>query len=317
MPLPVVTRAPTPTPDISAELCPLTGIREPSKRWLTHRPLLFKIDNSPQARPQSGLSAADIVVEHLTEGGVTRFDAVFWCSTHDTIGPLRSARIVDLDLVALFQAVLVHVGASNENLAALREAYGNRLVDEGVEKAPFHRVPERVAPFNTYAGTEGVWVMLPGRNVAQTGIALKSLAFRAEPPEGAPAARVKVPYDKQFSNTVWEYVPERAQYRRLIMDAPLDDAQSGQIHAANVVTLFAPHSVTDIVEDSLGSFSIKIEMKDKGRAVVFRDGRALEGHWSREGGFLRLLDEAGKDLPLKPGRSWWEIVPPELALEWE
>ena len=309
--------APSATPDLSAELCPLTGVRDPGKRWLSHRPLLFKIDNGPAARPQSGLASADIVIEHLTEGGVTRFDAVFWCSSAETVGPIRSARIVDLDLVSLFQAVLVHVGASNENLAALREAFGNRLMDEGTDKAAFHRVTDRSAPYNTYAGTEGVWSLLPGRGISQSGVSLKGLTFRSEAPGGAPAARLLVPYDKQFSDSAWEYVPERQQYRRLLMGAALDDAQSGQVHVPNVVVLFAPHRVTDIVEDSLGSLSIKIELKGRGRAVVFRDGQALEGQWVREGEFLRLTDAANKDIALKPGRAWWHIVPPELKLEWQ
>ncbi|MBI5878235.1 MAG: DUF3048 domain-containing protein [Chloroflexi bacterium] len=309
---------PSPTPDLSAELCPLTGLRDPAKPWLARRPLLFKIDNSPPARPQSGISRADIVIEHLAEGGVTRFDAAFWCSSADEIGPIRSARIIDLDLVAMFQAVLVHVGASNENLAALRAAYGNRLMDEGTDKAAFHRTSDREAPYNTYTSSEGVQVLLPGRTIAQTGIALKGLKFgEAVPGGGKPAARVHVPYDRQFSDSTWEYAPDAKQFKRGLMGEPLIDAKAGQaVQVANVVVLFAEHTVTDIVEDSLGSRSIQIELKGKGRAVVLRDGQAFEGQWLRDDpkGFIRFTDANGRDIPLRPGRSWWQVVPTDLKL---
>ncbi len=311
---------PSATPDISAELCPLTGLRDPAKPWLTRRPLLFKIDNSPQARPQSGISRADIVVEHLAEGGVTRFDAAFWCSSADEIGPIRSARIIDLDLVAMFQAVLVHVGASNENLAALRDAYGNRLMDEGTDKAAFHRTADREAPYNTYTSSEGVQVLLPGRNIAQTGITLKGLTFREAAPAGGKAAlRVHVPYDKQFSDSMWEYVPAAKQFKRSIMGEPLLDAKTGQaVQVPNVVVLFAEHTVTDIVEDSLGSRSIKIDLKGKGRAVILRDGQAFDGQWVRDDpkGFIRFTDANGQDIALRPGRSWWQVAPTDLKLEY-
>src|SRR2546422_1001060 len=78
----VVAAVPTvlPTVDPASELCPLTGVRDAAKPWTTRRPLLVKIDNSPLARPQAGITQADIVVEHYAEGGITRFDIAFWCS---------------------------------------------------------------------------------------------------------------------------------------------------------------------------------------------------------------------------------------------
>ena len=179
--------APTaaPTADPTAELCPLTGVRDAAKPWTTRRPLLVKIDNSPLARPQSGITQADIVVEHYAEGGITRFDAAFWCNEAEDIGPVRSARMIDFDLVSMFQAALAHVGASNENLAVLRQLYGNRLLDGDQFKVPYHRISERVAPYNDYTSTQALWAAMPERGISMTGITLKGLTFALRRPQVA------------------------------------------------------------------------------------------------------------------------------------
>lgn len=312
---------PSPTPDPTADLCPLTGVKDAAKPWLNRRPLAIKIDNSPRARPQSGLTGADIIFEHLAEGGVTRFDAVFWCGDADPIGPIRSARIIDLDLVQMLQAILVHVGASDENLLALRQAFGNRLMDEGEFKAPFHRTTDRQAPYNTYTSSQGVWAVAPERGISQTGIQLQGLVFRDPAPDGGkPAGSIVLPYDKRFSDSIWDYVPERKQYKKFLLGEPLMDANvNQQVHDANVVVLFAPHTVTDIIEDAVGSRSIRIELKGRGRAVVFRDGQAYEGQWVRDdpNAMIRLVDSSNKAIALKPGHSWFEIAPTDLKLEWK
>jgi hypothetical protein len=325
--IPASTRAPSaapsaaPTIDPTAELCPLTGVRDPGKPWTTRRPLVIKVDNSPLARPQSGIAQADIVIEHYAEGGVTRFDAVFWCSDSDNIGPIRSARIIDFDLVTMFQAMLVHVGASNENLAVLKQMFGNRLLDENEFKAPFHRIKERDAPYNTYTSSQGLWVVVPQRGITQTGVQLKGLTFAdAAPAGGKPAAKVTIPYDSRFADSVWELVPDSKLYKKSLLGDPLVDANTKQqVQAANVVVIFAQHTVTEIIEDSLGSRSIKIDLQGHGRAVLFRDGQAFDGQWVRAdpNGFIRFVDAGGKDLPLKIGRSWYEVVPSDFKLEWK
>jgi DUF3048 family protein len=319
LPVPTPTVIPSPTPDPVVEQCPLTGLRDPAKPWLTRRPLAVKIDNSPLARPQAGLMGADVIFEHLAEGGVTRFDAVYWCGDADPIGPVRSARIIDLDLVQMLQAILVHVGASNENLAALQEKFGNRLMDENLFKAPFHRTTDRVAPYNTYTSTQGLWAVAPGHGAAQQGIQLKGLVFRDAAPEGGkPANKVTVPYDSRFSDSVWEYVPERKKYSKFLLGEPLV-SDNQRVQAENVIVLFTPHTVTDIIEDSLGSRSIAMDLRGRGRAVIFRDGQAFEAQWLRDdpNAMIRFVDANNKDIALKNGRSWIEIVPTDLKLEWK
>jgi hypothetical protein len=318
-PTPTIAVRPTPTPIPLAEFCPLTGLRDANKPWLKRRPLVVKIDNAPLARPQSGLLSADIIIEHLAEGGVTRFDAIFWCGEGDAIGPIRSARLIDLEVVPMLQAILVNVGASNEVLKLLYDSFGKQIIDEGFDKSAFHRITTRAAPHNTYTSSAILWAVATERGINQKDLQLKGLTFNATAPSNGKAANtITIPYSPDYADTMWEYAAETKTYRKSLLGQPLMDAMNQQAQATNVVILFAPHSVTDIIEDSVGSRSIKIELTGRGRALIFRDGQMIAGTWLRteRNAMLRLVDANNQDVALKPGRSWFEVVPMEMNVEW-
>src|SRR5207245_1981959 len=122
------------------------------REMASRRPLMVKIDNSELARPQSGLSRADVVYESVTEGGITRYAAVF--QSHDVamLGPVRSARLSDLQIAPEFGAVLAHVGASSPIMDMLRR--GNVLdLDQFFWPQFFQRTKDRPAPYNVYTST--------------------------------------------------------------------------------------------------------------------------------------------------------------------
>jgi hypothetical protein len=319
-PTPTLFVTPTPTPIPLAEYCPLTGVRDANKPWLTRRPLTVKIDNAPLARPQAGLLAADLIIEHLAEGGVTRFDAIFWCGDSDNIGPIRSARMIDLEVVPMLQAILVNVGASNEVLKLLYAAFSKQIIDEAFDKSAFHRITTRDAPHNTYTSSSILWAVASERGINQKNVQLKGLTFNDSAPSGGKAAtNIMVLYSKDYADSVWEYAPDVKAYKKSLVGKPLLDATNQQAQAANVVVIFAPHTETDIIEDSVGSHSIKIELTGRGRVVVFRDGQAYEGQWLRteHNAMIRLVDANNQDMALKPGHSWFEVVPTEMKVEWK
>ncbi|MBL8046768.1 MAG: DUF3048 domain-containing protein [Anaerolineales bacterium] len=108
------TPAPTATPlaesDVTA--CPFTGLPTSQSRLAQVRPILVQIGNSNPERPQFGLQPADLVFETLSEGGITRFSAIYYCQEVADIAGVRSGRLIDLHLVPMFDAIFVHVGAS-------------------------------------------------------------------------------------------------------------------------------------------------------------------------------------------------------------
>ena len=138
----------------TADVNPLTGLRVSDPAALARRPLAAKISNAPDSvRPQAGIGAADLVFEHYVEGGLTRFTAIFWTHTPPRIGSIRSARLIDLEIPAMYGALLVYSGASEpirQRIAALPFA---RRAYEGVTTgAPLYfRDPALDAPHNLFA----------------------------------------------------------------------------------------------------------------------------------------------------------------------
>ena len=120
---PPISTTVTPTIDVAQlvgeqtlpdTVSPFTGLEVDDPARLNRMPAAVKISNSPIARPQSGLSKADVVIEHLAEGSITRFTAIFHSEDAGRIGSVRSARLIDLEIPVLFDAFLVYSGASGE-----------------------------------------------------------------------------------------------------------------------------------------------------------------------------------------------------------
>ena len=339
-PKPLVTPAPPPTPEPTPTLiptpglepgrCPLTGERldDPSKAL--RRPLMVKIGNDTRSRPQFGLHRADIVVEHIAEGGITRLDAVYLCQDFEKIGPVRSARLIDIPLAYLFDGILAHAGASggvlwwlefqttfprlNECAVPERGKYG----DPG-----FVRGPQEGWPYNTFTSTSALWQVAEERGWQQP-MNVPPLPFGDLAPTASKeeVIQVTIPY---YDNQVnWRWDAQGKRYLRFINGVPHTEASTGeQIGAANVIIIWAEHKTTDIIEDENKQLSLEIilnrdpAIQGLGQAVVLRDGYYIPAHWlwMGTGHQLVLLDEGGTLLPLEVGNSWIEVVPLGLEIE--
>src|SRR6516165_8616578 len=145
---PVVTTT-TPGPPVA----PLTGLPDPSGQSLTRPALSIKIENTPEARPQTGLDVADVVYEQITEGGITRFIAVYNSTIPPMAGPVRSGRIMDPDLLAPLGGIFAYSGGISQTVAAIAQTPGvNVIVDTGSDPA-LVRDKTKAAPHNLYAVT--------------------------------------------------------------------------------------------------------------------------------------------------------------------
>jgi hypothetical protein len=146
----------------SGPRCPLTGEPAPGGVVPDRPALAIKVDNYPAARPQSGLDHADIVFEEPVEGGVTRFVAVYQCDEASLVGPIRSARLVDVGILEqLSKPIFIHMGGIDPVLAALRSA---AIVDDDLfsfGNIIQHPFASRVAPYSTYISTKDAWGLDP------------------------------------------------------------------------------------------------------------------------------------------------------------
>ena len=239
------------------------------------------------------------------------------------MGNVRSGRLIDLELTAIYKAVLACWGFSNgvRDIFLNSDLYPDRVVSYSLgntDPDPFYRDTSsgRLPPFNGYTNPERVraWAEAHGVGGRQEG--LEGMAFTEEPPEGGtPATRVFIPWDGMDAE--WVYDEATHRYLRFSNGTPHVDARDGtQLSAANVVVLYTSQWLTNIVEEPhSGLLSIQWALWNKDnpyrRALVFRDGRMYEGMWSREERWdmLTLVDGEGNPIPLKPGNSFFEVVP--------
>jgi len=303
---PTITATPTQDPNIS----PLTGLPVADPSLIQRRVLAVRIGNDPNIRPQEGLGLADLVWEETMEGyTITRFTALYLESEAERIRPIRSARLSGLYIVPQYDAAYVHSGASDGVRWQLSQAKWLNL-DEFFHSQPYRILEGYDWRGRMYTSTELLRAYLKAKGL-ERDTAIKGYTFSPTAPSGAAATSIHVPYPGS-SVVDWEYDPARGQYLRKMGGEPhLERLNNQQIAASNVIILYAEHKKTDIVEDTLGSTAIDIYVRGSGRAQVCRDGVVVEARWSQpsEGALVEYYDEGGKIIPLKPGKTWIELVP--------
>ncbi len=298
---------------------PLTGLMVADPAVLNRRPLAIKVSNYIGARPQAGLSFADLVFEHYAEGGETRLTAVIYSQTPERVGSVRSGRLLDLEIVPMFDAILTASGFSDGVRARIDStSWAARNLSGPYVGAPaLVRVPlQNVAYEHTlFAVPIEIWRLADQQGINQPPVLTPGLAFSNAPPAGGtPASHVQIGYGLSWTNVDWQYDPLTRQYLRTLAGEPHTDALTGQQLAFdNVLLVGAWHIETDIPEDSFGGghLSVEIQIWGDGPATLFRDGQRYEGHWTRSNpeNMLQFTDSTGGVLYLKPGQTWFEMVP--------
>jgi hypothetical protein len=292
---------------------PLTGLPA-SSATTTGRPALsIKVENTPAARPQAGLDAADIVTEELVEGGITRFLATFQSRDAPLVGPVRSARPVDAALLReLGGGLFGYAGAAEGEIAPVRAYSTATLV--GVEQAPqaYWRVPSRPAPHNLYTSTTRLYQAgerLGGNRPPPSPL----FQFSELVPSEVPAARgIVVPFSPVPDYVVtWRWDAAARGYDRYQGGRPAMQADGGGIRATDVVVLSVKVGTIPGLVDSLGNPDPNVLVVGRGACWVLRDGRVLRGTWQRSsvGQAMRLVGSGGRTIPLHPGRTWIELQP--------
>ncbi len=299
----------------TAPINPLTGLQVAPQR-LQQRPLAVCIPSDVSARPQSGLSQADVVYEYLVDGNqITRMTGIFYGEDIPLIGPIRSARLINFYLGYQFNAATMCSGASDYIRVLLRE----------VSEFPFFDIdldnPNAILPYSLVLGsgltrfhtnTQGMRRWLQD-TLWEQPIDLAGFQFGEAPASLTPAAYIYIPYPTVSSAWVeFRYDPASGQYLRSVGGQPhLDRNGDVQIAPHNVIVQYVPHVRTALIEDALGSRSIDQNIFGSGRAIVFRDGFMYEGTWTSDvlGRMPRFQTTEGVDIPLRPGRTWIALLP--------
>jgi hypothetical protein len=287
---------------------PLTGWRLPP-RTLARPVLTVKIENSVDARPQSGLEAADLVVEELVEGGITRFAAMFQSRVPGNVGPVRSVRNVDASLAGPTRGLLAYSGGAGNVLGIVRRAPVRQLAPGQAGNA-YHRSSQRRAPHNLYANPHALYAHARDRHPApRSFLPFAPSASTAATASGRRAHVLRL----RFSNgehPTWTY--DRAHHRWLRSEGsrPARAASGARLAAGNVVVLRVRTRDAGY-RDPAGNFVPETVISGSGPAVIATGGRVVHATWHKRGrdAVLRFTGPHGRPLTVAPGRTWLELVP--------
>mgnify|MGYP003922050391 CR=1 FL=1 len=309
--MPTATPLPTPTPVRYRSTLSGLALESPPPR-----PIAVQIDNHPQARPQAGVVEADLVYETPTEAQLTRLTALFQSKSPDVVGPVRSARLVDLAILPMHDAVLAYSGAAQGVTQALLAAGAELLHAEGNATAAGWRDWSRVMPHNLYVSIPALREVAAGLGWDRPTSALP-LAFGPPPPGGEPAEVVTIPYAQGWVEFRFDRHTNR--YRRWIDGALQVDARTGDpVAPANVVVLVTEFWYREVGAGSASEWALDVDLATSGDAWLFRDGRVYQVRWERpaEREPLRFIDrESGQHVSLVAGQTWICIVSPDLAAQ--
>ncbi|MDR0482683.1 MAG: DUF3048 domain-containing protein [Cellulomonadaceae bacterium] len=306
---PPVEKEHSPEPELPSAVWPLTGIAVDEVSETAA--LAIKVENSPAARPQVGLEYADIVWETVVEGGISRFIAVYHSQLPETVEPVRSARPMDLDVVAALEGILVYSGAQGQFIRMFNDAgIQSIIMDSG--HAGFSRDPLRRAPHNVIGVPQ---TFLDQANDSRAAPPPAQNAFAAEPGAGS-AMTGGTPADTITANlssvqtTTWTWDAETESFLRANGTVPSVNAE-GEQHAATNVVLIAVDVVSTQWRDAGGAAVPETIMTGTGNAIVAAGGKYVEATWSREdrSSIMHLQDADGNEIELEQGDTWILTVP--------
>ncbi len=290
--------------------CPLTGLPAVTPANVTRPALSVKVDNAPAALPQSGLNNADIVTEEVVEGGLTRFFVTFQCEDAAVVGPIRSARPVDADLLRqLNGGILVYSGAAIGEIAPSKAHSNAVLISMDAGNHGFYRDYHRPAPSNVFGSTAGFYqeaYRVAGPHIAG---APQLFQYSTTAPAGLPTSQVSFVFSS-YDSIQWIFNPANGVYRR-VQNGTLDKLADGSnITASNIVILSITLAHTGIIDQSGNEDPLDVII-GSGNVWVIRNGEVIPGTWKRASYAvpMQLLDASGKVIPLQPGRTWMELLP--------
>ena len=301
---------------------PMTGLPYPNAEVRARRNLIVKISNHPPVvRPQHGVNAADIVYEYEAEGGVTRFAAIYRTNAPEKVGSVRSGRLMDMELVTMYSALLAYSGTSKpiRNLF-LNSDFRWRLISPSIgdncENAGFCRdntLTARPYEHRLFGDTTKMWGVATQRNV-NVGFRAVGFAFSEQPAVGGIAARDVFITGYGRTDARWQYDESSGHYLRYSDSVPhFDAADNQQLWADNLVIIEVPHNPRpDLFPPGSADESFEVALWGSGRAYVFRDGAIFVGFWQRLGSepgkALLLMLGNSKPIYLKPGRTWITVA---------
>lgn len=281
-------------------------------------PFAVVIENAPEARPQSGLLEGDVVFETLTEGGITRYLAIFQNRRAERIGPVRSLRPYFLEWALGFGLPVAFSGGSKEALEKLSDqSLGAKAINEFFNERAFWRDPATSVPHNLFTSTKLLVDTFEQKDWGEPSPFVRGWDVKAKQSLASPVAVSEIFIDFSFEPFEVNYQFDSASnsYLRFLGNKPhLDQASGEQLRADNVVVL---STTSRLLDQKL--LTIDLETLGSGRATIFRDGQVLQARWRKNSAAepLRLVDADGTLVALNEGAIWIAVVDQSGNASWK
>jgi hypothetical protein len=280
---------------------PLTGLKVSLTETaeLHHPVLVAKMDNTVSSRPQVGLSKADMVVEELVEGGLTRLAAFYYSRLPRNAGPIRSMRASDIDVVSPVHASMVTSGAAGRTIARIKAAH-TRFYGEGTKG--MYRSMHRAAPYNLFAHLRKVAAVAKRKPAAPPDYLAWGSA--KDLPRGRKVTKIKARFSAVHAT---EWVFTHGRYHNTNSNAPARD----RFPATNVLVLRVREGDAGYLDPAGNHVPVTL-LKGSGNALLFHDGRMVAATWHKgkaPASRIKLTTRRGQRLEVPAGHTWIELVP--------
>ena len=334
-PTPEPTATPSPTPSPTPEPTPAMvaattdGVLLPAGEadLATRHPIAVMIDDQAGARPQSGLSQADIVYQAPAEGGIPRYMAIFQTQDPPSIGPIRSSRLYYVAWAEEWRALYVHMSGAPNAMAYLYQINGTYVwnadgLHYGGKSGYMWRVTYKAAPHNLYSSAAKLRALADKLGATAPFTKSPWTFADAAPTQNRPiGGTIVVPY--QANRVVYNYDRATNTYPRSVTGQAVEtDAGNGQpIAPSNVVVLYEPMGALS-GSANIHKGRLEVGYNGTGKAVVFNDGTAIDARWSKKNDSSPTLLSyasgplAGQPVPLVRGQIFVQVVPTEMAVTW-
>ena len=299
----------------------LTGKEVTNKDIPTQAATCIMIENSPEARPQSGLNEAGVIYEAIAEGGITRFLAIFQEAKPNYIGPVRSVRLTFVEMAKPYHCSIAHVGGSDNALRLIRNNSSFRDIDQFYNAKAYWRIRSRYSPHNVYTR----FSMLDELNYSKGYRTSEFSGFARVKPDTKPeelaqkANKITISMSSNLYSPVYNYDANSNKYLRSYVQggahySQYEDSTKVQ-NAPDVVIAMKVTAVSRTGEEAYADYTTT----GTGDAVIFQNGGVIQGRWQRadKDSELKFVDTSGNDIQLGRGQTWITLYPSSGKVTWE
>ncbi|HSE29795.1 MAG TPA: DUF3048 domain-containing protein [Candidatus Saccharimonadales bacterium] len=292
---------------------PLTGGKVATEELTKRQVTAIMIENSPDARPQSGLRDSGVVFEAIAEGGITRFLALYQEQRPSLIGPVRSVRPYYVDWLASFDAAVAHIGGSANALKEVRNGQ-YKDIDQFFNAQAYWRATDRYAPHNVYTDFDHLDELNQSKGFTSSSFTAWPRKIDSPPP--APkVTKIDVDVSSPTFDVHYDYDPASNTYLRSFgTGEPHEDREAGRIAPKVVVVMKVPSSIA--FEDG---YREQMATVGTGQAYFFQDGQIIEGFWNKpnQKAPISFYDKLGQSIVFNEGQIWITVTDPDKDVTWQ